>query len=288
MPEELFPLPPRLYVVATPLGNDADLSPRARAVLAAADVVLAEDTRRAGLLFSRLGITRPQGRGFLSLHDHNEAGRVPQVLELLGLGKSVALISDAGTPVVSDPGYRLVRACRQAGLLVSPVPGPSAPATALSACGLPPLPYTFLGFLPRQKGQMQRLLARHAATGASLVFFERKDRLAATLEVARGVLGDREYAVCRELTKVYEEFILGRLSRSAELPPDLLGEITVVIGPEALDSPAGADAPDGSGLAAVLAEERAKGGKPREVARRVAARVPGISLKDIYAMLLEK
>jgi 16S rRNA (cytidine1402-2'-O)-methyltransferase len=290
-------LAPGLYVVATPIGCDADLSPRARETLAFADGVLAEDTRRAGLLFARLGIQRER-RGFLSLHEHNEAGRIPQVLEMLAAGQSVALISDAGTPVLSDPGYRLARAAREAGYRVRPVPGPFAPAAALCACGLPPAPMTFLGFLPRKAGQAQKLLARHAGTGASLVFFERKDRLAATLALAAGVLGDREFAVCRELTKQYEEFILGRLGRAEDIAPerlDVLGEITVVVGPEVLGSavlgaagPQPADAePQGvdAVLAAVLAEEKARGGKPREIARRVAARLPGAHVKDIYELL---
>ncbi len=290
-------LAPGLYVVATPIGNTGDLSPRAADVLCRADVVLAEDTRRAGLFFARQGLTRAGGRkGFLSLHDHNEEGRIPQVLELIAGGESVALISDAGTPVLSNPGYRLVRACRRGGMFVTSLPGPFAPAVALSACGLPPAPMTFLGFLPRQKGQARKLLARHAATGASLIFFERKDRLAGTLDLAAEVLGDREFAVCRELTKQYEEFILGRLGDPAAVPGDVLGEVTVVVGPEPLSgAPAGFDA-DGTDVAndpaaaldVLLAEERAHGGKPREVARRVAARLHGaLSAKDVYERMTQ-
>jgi 16S rRNA (cytidine1402-2'-O)-methyltransferase len=281
------PLAPGLYVVATPIGNDADLSARARDVLTRADAVLAEDTRRAGLFFRRLLIQRARP-GFFSLHEHNETGRIPQVLEMLRQGQAVALISDAGTPVLSDPGYRVARACREAGYRVTSVPGPSAPVVALSACGLPPAPYTFLGFLPRQKGQAKKLLARHAATAATLVFFERKDRLAATLSLAAEVLGDREFALCRELTKVYEEFILGRLGRLQDADLDVLGEITVVIGPEPVGEtlPAGAMQADQDALlAAVMAEEKARGGKPREVARRVAERVSGMSVKEIYERL---
>ncbi len=287
------PLAPGLYLVATPIGNDADLSPRARDVLTRADAVLAEDTRRAGLFFRRLLITRAKP-GFFSLHEHNETGRVPQVLEMLRQGQAVALISDAGTPVLSDPGFRLVRACRESGFRVTSVPGPSAPVAALSACGLPPAPYTFLGFLPRQKGQAKKLLTRHAATGATLVFFERKDRLAATLALAAEVLGDREFALCRELTKVYEEFILGRLGRIQDANLDVLGEITVVIGPTPLGGPEPLGGPDPASAAgpdldkivdAIIAEEKTRGGKPREVARRVALRVPGLSVKEIYERL---
>ena len=293
-------LAPGLYVVATPIGNAGDLSPRAADVLCRANVVLAEDTRRAGLFFRRQGLVRQSGRGgYFSLHEHNEAGRIPQVMEMIAQGQAVALISDAGTPVLSDPGFRLVRACRLGGLRVTSLPGPFAPAVALSASGLPPAPFTFLGFLPRQKGQAQKLLARHGATGASLIFFERKDRLAATLALAAGALGDREFAVCRELTKQYEEFILGRLGRLADAPLDVLGEVTVIIGPEALaplatgsQLGAGADieaadigADPKAVLQAVLAEERARGGKPREIARRVAERTPGLGVKEAYELL---
>ncbi|MDR3640675.1 MAG: 16S rRNA (cytidine(1402)-2'-O)-methyltransferase [Humidesulfovibrio sp.] len=289
--DDASPLAPGLYVVATPIGNAGDLSPRAADALSRADVVLAEDTRRAGLFFRRQGLVRQAGRsGFFSLHEHNEAGRIPQVMEMILGGQAVALISDAGTPVLSDPGYRLVRACRQGGLRVTSLPGPFAPAVALSACGLPPAPMTFLGFLPRQKGQAQKLLSRHGATGASLIFFERKDRLAATLALAAGVLGDREFAICRELTKQYEEFILGRLGALSAVDLDVLGEVTVVIGPEAL-GPAAAIGAAGESvdpeaqLQTVLAEERARGGKPREVARRVAERIPGMGVKEIYELL---
>jgi len=284
-------LAPGLYIVATPIGNAGDLSPRAADVLTRAHVVLAEDTRRAGLFFRRQGLVRQAGRaGFFSLHEHNEAGRIPQVMEMIAQGQAGALISDAGTPVLSDPGFRLVRACRLGGCRVTSLPGPFAPAVALSASGLPPAPFTFLGFLPRQKGQAQKLLARHAATGASLIFFERKDRLAATLALAAGALGDREFAVCRELTKQYEEFILGRLGQLSAAPLDGLGEVTVIIGPEALGPLfAGPEATGGAEskapLEAVIAEERARGGKPREVARRIAERIPGLGVKEAYELL---
>jgi len=284
-------LAPGLYVVATPIGNAGDLSPRAADALCRADVVLAEDTRRAGLFFRRQGLVRQAGRvGFFSLHEHNEAGRIPQVLEMIAQGQAVAPIPDAGTPVLSDPGFRLVRACRLGGCRVTSLPGPFAPAVALSASGLPPAPFTFLGFLPRQKGQAQKLLARHAATGASLIFFERKDRLAATLALAAGALGDREFAVCRELTKQYEEFILGRLGQLSAAPLDVLGEVTVIIGPEVLGPLfVGPEATGGAEpkvmREAVIAEERARGGKPREVARRIAERIPGLGVKEAYELL---
>jgi 16S rRNA (cytidine1402-2'-O)-methyltransferase len=270
----------RLWVVATPLGNGADLSPRAREVLQRVDVVLAEDTRRTGLLFKRLGM---RARRFVSFHDHNERTRAAGVLRLLADGAEIALVSDAGTPLLSDPGYRLVRACREQGVPVSPVPGPTAPAAALSAAGLPPLPFTFLGFLPRAASEARALLARYGGPGApptTLVFFERKDRLAATLELAHAALGPREVCVARELTKVHEEFIVGRLGEAGWLPGELLGELTVVVGP-----PEEPDAQTREEVLAVAAEERAAGGRPKDVARRVQARVRGWSVKQVYELL---
>lgn len=268
----------RLWVVATPLGNAGDLSPRARDILTEADVVLAEDTRRAGLLFKRLGLSR-HGR-LVSFFEHNEEKRLPRVLGWLEEGMAVALVSDAGTPLLSDPGFTLVRACRERGFAVSPVPGPSAPVAALSASGLPPLPYTFLGFAPRKKSQTEALLLAHRDTGATLVFFERKTRLAGTLEIAADILGDREFCVARELTKEYEEFIRGRLGDLAGLDPDMRGELTVIIGPAAAGGRTGE-----TELERLVAEETAVGGKPKEIARRVAGRAVGWTAKEVYATM---
>jgi len=264
----------RLSIVATPLGNVDDLSPRAREALASADLVLAEDTRRAGLLFQRLGL---KARRFMSFFEHNEEGRLAQVLAELEQGRHVALISDAGTPLLSDPGYRLVRACREQGHAVSPVPGPSAPVAALSACGLPPYPFTFLGFLPRREADVRKVLEEHGRTDVTLVFFERKSRLAATLALAAEALGDREFCVARELTKQHEEFIFGRLTRLADVQLDLLGELTVVVGPplEAQHTPE-------IEMLAVLQEEAGRGGKPKDVARRTAERLRGWTVKAVY------
>lgn len=272
-------LVPALYIVATPLGNTGDLSPRAAGVLTDADLVLAEDTRRTGALFVRLGIARRDGLGFTSFHEHNEERRTPAVVERLQAGESVALVSDAGTPLLSDPGYRLVRACREAGVPVHPVPGPSAPLAALSACGLPPYPFTFLGFPPRKSGQAETFFSAHRDTGATLVFFERKSRLLESLQAAHAALGDREFCVARELTKDFEEFVFGRLGDLSLLEVELRGEFTVVVAP-----------PDAQGRTAesevlrILDEEQALGGKPKDVARRVAGRVTGWTPKQVYAM----
>lgn len=267
-----------LYVVATPLGNADDLSPRARNVLMDADVVLAEDTRRAGLLFQRLGLPR-HGR-LISFFEHNEDKKLPKVLDQLADGLNVALISDAGTPLLSDPGFTLVRACREQEIRVTPVPGPSAPVTALSASGLPPLPYTFLGFPPRKKSQTEKLFASHRDTGATLVLFERKTRLKGTLQIARDILGPRDFCVARELTKEYEEFLRGNLGDLASFDFELRGELTVIIGPGGADGEA-----DEAVILKRIEEESAAGGKPKEIARRVAERSPGWTAKEVYALM---
>ena len=267
----------RLWIVATPLGNPGDLSPRAREVLASADLVLAEDTRRTARLLRECGI---ETRRLLSFHDHNETERQEGVLRLLREGQCVALVSDAGTPLLADPGYRLVRACRKEGLAVSPLPGPSAPVAALSAAGIPPLPHSFLGFLPRDASGRDALFTAFAHVPGALIFFERKDRLKESLAQAARILGPRELAVCRELTKEHEEFIVGRLEESDQLPDELLGEITVVVGP-----PEHTERTPREEVLLLANTELAQGGKPRQVARRVQDAVRGWSGKEIYALL---
>ena len=267
----------RLWIVATPLGNPGDLSPRAREVLASADLVLAEDTRRTARLLRECGI---ETRRLLSFYDHNESERQEGVLRLLREGQCVALVSDAGTPLLADPGYRLVRACRKEGLAVSPLPGPSAPVAALSAAGIPPLPHSFLGFLPRDASGRDALFTAFAHVPGALIFFERKDRLKESLAQAARILGPRELAVCRELTKEHEEFIVGRLEDSHQLPDELLGEITVVVGP-----PEHTERTPREEVLKLANAELAQGGKPRQVARRVQDAVRGWSGKEIYALL---
>ena len=267
----------RLYMVATPIGNREDLSPRARRILETCDLVLAEDTRRALAMCHELGI-RP--RAVTSFHDHNEQEKQDAVLARLAAGQSLALVTDAGTPLIADPGFRLVRAARARGFTVHPVPGPSAPVAALSAAGLPPLPYTFLGFLPRDNAGRRQMLSAFAEAPTTLAFFERKDRLADTLAVAREILGPRQAAVCRELTKTHEEFILFRLEDASRAPDGLLGEITVLIGP-----PEACARTDEAEVMALLDEESTGGDRPRDIARRVQARVRGWSVKEVYALL---
>ena len=278
---------PQLFLVAMPLGNPGDCSPRAREVLSNADVVLAEDTRRSGRLFAALGI---KARRFLSFQEHNEADRLPLVFEMFNQGLTLVLISDAGMPLLADPGYRLVRACREAGIDVSVIPGPSAGITALAGSGLAPLPHVFLGFLPRKQSDQRVLFTRFSSAGCTLVFYERKNRLAASLGVARQVLGKRECCVARELTKTFEEYISFTLDT---VPPldHLLGEITVIIGPGMPENDVqSGDSGGGETLVSLIvqAREEMPHARPREIARLVKERSQGISMKSIYAMMAEE
>ena len=222
-------MPGKLLVVATPIGNLDDLSPRAREALAAADLVACEDTRHSGRLLAHLGLDKP----LVSLHEHNERQRLPRLLADLEEGRTVALVSDAGTPLVSDPGYLLVREAAARGVRVEPLPGPSALLAALVASALPPHPVTFVGFPPPQPGKRRNFYRRWADLDHTLVLYESPHRLLASLADARAELGDRPAAVCRELTKLHEEVLRGPLSElEAELAgrPAVKGEIVVVVG----------------------------------------------------------
>lgn len=248
--------------------------------------MLAEDTRRAGLLCQRCGVVP---RRFMSFHEHNEDTRVGRVLSELATGKRFALISDAGMPLVADPGYRLVRACRKAQIPVSVVPGPSAPLAALAGSGIAPQPFAFLGFLPRDRGDQEKTLVPFASLALTLIFLERRDRLAETLTTAHAVLGERDVCIARELTKTHENFLCGCLLADGRIRDmsgqilsvhDLLGEITVVVGPPRTDTVS-----DRETVLALIAEERRTGGSPRDVARRVQLRVRGWTVKAIYTMM---
>jgi 16S rRNA (cytidine1402-2'-O)-methyltransferase len=220
----------RLQVVATPIGNLADLSARAREVLASADVIAAEDTRHTGALLKAAGITRP----LLSLHEHNEAQRTPALLARLAAGESVALVSDAGTPLLSDPGFELVRRAVEAGFEVSAVPGPSAITTALAVAALPTDRFCFEGFLPARERERRTALAALAHEVRTLVFFEAPHRIAAALTDMAAELGaERAAVVARELTKVHETIYRGTLSQLAARAQTeenfARGELTLVV-----------------------------------------------------------
>ena len=269
-----------VWIVATPLGNLGDFSPRARQTLEGADIVLAEDTRRAGHLLQLAGIP---GKRLISLHEHNETQRIDEVLALLSQGMQVAVVSDAGTPLIADPGYRLVAACRKQGITVVPVPGPCAPITALMASGLPPYPFVFLGFLPRKSGDTRALLRPYADLSATLVFFERKNRVLPTLELVHEVLGGREFCIARELTKKHEQFINGRLGQMPDFDGELLGEVTVVIGP-----PVEIQATSGPEVLALVQALIREGVRPKDAARTVRDQVSGWSVKQIYELIVEQ
>ncbi len=219
----------RLLLVATPIGNLEDLAPRAIASFAAADLVACEDTRRTGLLLHNLGIKKP----LVSLHEHNERARTNSILATLAEGKTVAVASDAGTPLLSDPGYVLTRAAIAAGHRVEAIPGAAAPLVALLVSGLPPHPFTFAGFPPPKSGKRRAFFRRFADLGHTLILFESPHRLLASLEDAAAELGNRKAALARELTKMNEEVVRGTLTeihRSFADRDRILGELVLVIG----------------------------------------------------------
>jgi len=220
----------RLLVVATPIGNLDDLAPRAREALATASLVCCEDTRRTGHLFARHGLTTPR----LSCHEHNEHARIPEILTRLARGETVALVSDAGTPAVSDPGRRLVAAAVKAGVRVEAIPGPSAVTAILSASGFPGVPFSFLGFPPARRGERDRWYAAAASRRETRVLFESPFRVVESLKALAAAWGDPDVAVGRELTKVHEEILRGRASEVAaalEARPGVKGELAIAVAP---------------------------------------------------------
>jgi len=216
--------------VATPIGNLDDLSPRAREALAAAAVVYCEDTRRTQHLFARHGLSTPR----VSCHEHNEHRRIAEALERLSRGETIALVSDAGTPAVSDPGQRLVAAAAAAGHTVEPLPGPSAILAILSASGFPAVPFTFLGFPPARRGERDRWYAAHAGRSGSAVLFESPFRIVESLRALAAAWGNPEVAAGRELTKLHEEILRGRAAEVASrlaARPGIRGEFAIAVAP---------------------------------------------------------
>lgn len=274
-------LDPGLYLVATPIGNAADITLRGLDVLTRADAIAAEDTRRTRHLLDIHGIAL-NGRPMIPYHDHNGAAQRPGLLGRLAAGEAVALVSDAGTPLVADPGWRLAREAEESGATVIAVPGASAVLTALSVAGLPTDRFMFAGFAPTKTGERARWLAGFAAVPATLVFYESPRRLGQALAAMALAFGDRPAAVCRELTKKFEETRRGRLAAlaqayAAEAPPK--GEIVVVVGPPA---PAGtADADIDAALRAALAS-----GSVKDAAREVAEAL-GAPRNRVYQRALD-
>jgi 16S rRNA (cytidine1402-2'-O)-methyltransferase len=266
-----------LYLVGTPIGNLDDITERARRTLAAVDLIAAEDTRRTGVLLKRLGI---QSR-LVSLFEGNEAERTPQLLDLLRRGDDVAVVSDAGMPGLSDPGYRLVAACVDDGIGVDVVPGPSAAVAALVVSGLPTDRFVFEGFLPRSGKARARRLAVLAAEERTAVLFESPRRLERTLVDLLASCGDRRGVVARELTKLHQEILRGSLSELVALVRDrpVRGEVVLVLG----GGPGAPTASEDDGVA-VATELVAGGMRKREAARTAAART-GLPARRIYERL---
>lgn len=272
--------PGRLYVVATPIGNLADITERARQALAAADFIACEDTRHSRFLLNHLGIDRP----LISVHDHNENQATARVLERLRQGNSVALISDAGTPLISDPGFVLVRAARAAGFEVSPIPGPSALICALSAAGLPSDRFLFLGFPPRtDRARLEWVQALEQESG-TLICYESGRRVVATLEALATGLGARRAVVARELTKRFETFLSDSLPALAErIAADAdqqRGEFVILIEGDRRD-PDARDVAEQDRLLSLLLEEL-----PLKKAVSLAARISGGSRNHLYQRAL--
>jgi|SRR5579871_91478 len=270
----------RLYVVATPIGNLEDITYRAVRVLREADLIACEDTRQTHKLLEHYGIQKPT----ISYHEHNEAERSVEIANRLAAGAVVALVSDAGVPLVSDPGYRLVRAAVEMGIPVEPVPGPSAALAALAASGLPTDAFHFGGFLPSKPLQRAKALEELAHERATLIFYEAPHRILEALESIEQVLGPRPVVVAREMTKLHEEFVRGT---AAEVRAQLAtrdtvkGEVTLLVGKAT--GPVPDDTPIEEAVEALI-----RGGAPRMDAIKQVARRRGLSKSQVYDELLKE
>ncbi len=277
MPREM----PVLYVVATPIGNLEDVTLRALRVLREVSLIAAEDTRTTRKLLAHHGIRAR----LLSYNEHNKAARIPRLLAALREG-DVALVSEGGTPAISDPGLDLVAAALGAGFAVTPIPGPSAVTAALAVSGLPTRQFTYLGFLPRRSGERRRLLASLRHDPRTIVAFESPHRLRRSLEDLRKEWGDRRLAVCRELTKAFEEVFRGRVSEALERFAEPRGEFTLVVEGA---SPAARPEPV-EGRAEEARRELLRRREAGEPAKRAVAEVAkryGLPRRDVYRMWLE-
>ncbi len=278
------PAPGTLYVVATPIGNLEDITRRAIRILEQVDLIACEDTRHAAKLLHHYGISTPRE----SYHEHNESRRAPQLLDLLRAGRSVALISDAGTPLMSDPGFRLVSSCRDAGIPVVAIPGPSAVIAALSASGLPTDSFLFAGYLPPRRGARRSRLQELAPLRCTLVFYEAPHRLLAALEDMLAVLGPRKACLAREITKVHEDWQRGTLAEILESMASrerILGEITIVVD-RGTESAAPRATPDS--IQDHIEQVISAGGLSSKEALKEVARRRGITRRDAYRQLLEE
>ena len=271
-----------LYVVATPLGNLEDISARALRVLREVELVAAEDTRHSRKLLAHFDIHT----SLISYYDQIERERAPELIERLKIGTSIALISDAGTPGIADPGYRLVRAAIAAGIKVVPIPGPSALAAVLSVCGLPTDRFVFEGFVPARASARQKFFASLVGEERTIVAYEAARRLPACLTDLIAALGaDREIVVAREVTKRFEEILRGRANEVlAQLPTaGVQGEVTLVLAGASAPAPV----PSAEDLDVAIARLRAEGLHTREIAERLAA-THGLSRRELYARIVKR
>ena len=270
-------MPGRLYVVSTPIGNLEDITYRAVRILKEADWIACEDTRTTRRLLDHYGIETHT----ISYHEHNETERAPELIERIAQGESVALVSDAGTPLLSDPGYRLVHAAAQAGVRIEPLPGASALLAALVVSGLPTDQFHFGGFLPPKQGQRQRLLESLADEVATLIFYEAPHRILESLEDIAAVLGTRDIVAARELTKMYEEILRGTASELAATlatRDSIRGEFVILIGKSL--APPVESVPIEDMIQALIAA-----GVERMDAMKTVARERGLSKRDVYKLL---
>lgn len=268
-----------LHIVATPIGNLEDITLRALRVLREVDLIACEDTRQTRKLLDHYGIHKPT----VSYHEHNEAARAEELIEKLRLGASVALVSDAGTPLISDPGYRLVTKAIEHGVAIEPVPGPSALLAALSGSGLPTDSFRFGGFLPPRSSARRKALAGLRDETATVVFYEAPHRILETLADIDEVLGARPVVVARELTKIHQEFVRGtaaEVRQALAARHAMRGEITLLIGkavqPAAPEEPVNEDV-----------EARIRAGMSRMDAMKAVARERGLSKRDVYRLMQE-
>jgi 16S rRNA (cytidine1402-2'-O)-methyltransferase len=269
-----------LYLVSTPIGNLEDITLRAIRVLREADLIACEDTRQTRKLLDHFGIAKPA----VSYHEHNEAVRATELAEKLKSGATIALVSDAGTPLVSDPGYRLVRVAIEAGIPVVPIPGPSAALGALAASGLATDTFRFCGFLPPRQSQRRKLLEELRAESCTIIFYEAPHRILETLADIEQVCGDRSVVVARELTKLHEEFLRGAASyirQELSARPSIKGEITLLIGKA--EEPQVNSAVDPRDEVQALEEQ----GIARMDAVKQVAKARGIPKRELYRRVIE-
>jgi 16S rRNA (cytidine1402-2'-O)-methyltransferase len=278
-------MPGKLYIVATPIGNLEDITLRALRILKEADLIACEDTRYTAKLLNRYEIhTRME-----SYHKFNEESRAPRLIQWLIEGKNIALVSDSGTPLISDPGYEIVSSCHAQGIEVIPIPGPSAAIAALVASGLPSDNFFFAGFLPQKSSHRKSRLEELAGIQATMIFYEAPHRILSTLEDMIAVLGPRRASLARELTKIHEEFLCGNLDEIFTVLRDrqaIQGEITIIIERGEAVTPIAAVFPES--IREHLEQEIEKTGQLRNEALKVIAKQRGITRKQAYQELLDE